>query len=354
MLKNAAVLTLATALLLPTATVWAQNEKASGNTAKKGIFSGSPLTWSVDPIINTYVSSLARVYNLNQDQEEYTRQLLTQRVKKFMGDYEQDVRSLFAEYFYLVSNGESPTPEMAKDLAKRGGPLVEAMKKEIIDGNMKWREILDEKQRKQHDRDLEMMDKQFRQIEETFDRWSQGKVSPSDLGATTVPKPVVPKLIEDMWELKVNSFIREYNLDAGQQQTARSILRELRAEADRYREKRKEEFARMDAKFKEVYQGPAKTDPEEQKKAAEAVRKLTEEKNQLEQPIRVELWNQLLARLDRIPTDDQRRVRNERQEKLNAKYVAYRRSATMPADTRPGSSSQPAKTHPAVQATAEK
>ena len=114
----------------------AQNQPGTRAPAsKKNPYAGSPLTWGVEPIIDNYVSQMTRYYNLTPDQEEYTRQLLTQRVKRFLNDYEKDVRTLFAEYWYLQLRGEAPSIEEAKDLARRGGPLVAAIKKEILDGN---------------------------------------------------------------------------------------------------------------------------------------------------------------------------------------------------------------------------
>lgn len=346
-----AVLALAPILATP---LLAQNQDTRGQAggAQKNPYSGSPLTWSVEPIIDNYVSQMTRYYNLTKDQEEYTRQLLTQRVKRFLNEYETDVRSLFTEYWYLQFRGELPTPEQAKDLARRGGPLIAAIKKEILDGNQKWREILDENQRKIHDRDLEQMGKVFDEFEQRIDRWSKGDVRPSDIGRRDIGPRPTPSKPEDAWEHRVNSFIMDYNLDAGQRETARSILRELREDATRYRERNKEKFDALNAKLKEIYNSEAKTDPEEKAKAAESIKKINEEINSLERPIREDLWRQLLARLDRIPTEDQRRMRKEKQERLISRLAGGKRPTTREADSRP-ESSRPAATSPAAAASAE-
>jgi hypothetical protein len=349
--KSVAVITLTVVLVLQAATARAQN---TSDSAKKNVFAGSPLTWSVDPILDRYVSTLARTYNLNKDQEEYTRQLLNQRVKRFLGEYEGDVRSLFTEYLYLQSSGELPTQDVAQDLAKRGGPLIAAIRKEIFDGNMKWREILDEKQRQMHDRDLQQMTQQFDQLQQTMDNWRNRKVSPTDLGRRAIAPPISIRRPEDAWEMRVNSFISEYRLDAGQQETARSIMRELREEAGRYREKRQEDFAAIDKKIKEITESGPKTDPEEQKKAQETVSKLIEQKVQLEQPIREDLWRQLMARLERIPTEDQRRVRNERMAKIRTGVLTTRRSTSGPAETQPEVASSSVESRPAARAQADR
>ena len=333
-----------------------QGGRAQPDSSKKNPYLGSPLTWSVEPIIDNYVGQMTRYYNLTKDQEEYTRQLLTQRVKRFLNDYEGDVRSLFHEYMYLQVEGKMPTAEQAKELARRGGPLVAAMKKEILDGNKKWREILDEKQQKIHDRDLEQMNRTFDELDERINRWSKGDVRPTDFPGSNTrlgPLPQKPMPPEDAWQFKVNSFIMEYNLDAGQRETAQSILRELRGEATRYRERNKEKLSALNARVQEITDSGPKTDPDERKKAAETVKKVYEEINTVERPIREDLWRQLLSRLDRIPTEEQRRLRKEKQDRLIAKVTAGKRVETRPADTRPESSRPAATTSPAAAASAQ-
>ncbi|MDM8008806.1 MAG: hypothetical protein QUV05_21925 [Phycisphaerae bacterium] len=331
------------------ATAVAQNQPGTRAPAsKKNPYAGSPLTWGVEPIIDNYVSQMTRYYNLTPDQEEYTRQLLNQRVKRFLNDYEKDVRTLFAEYWYLQLRGEAPSVEEAKDLARRGGPLIAAIKKEILDGNQKWREILDENQRKIHDRDLEQMHKTFDEFEQRLDRWSKGIVEPTDIGQRKVGPRSAPIKPEDAWDYRVSSFIAEYNLDAGQQGTARSILRELKDEAKRYRERNQEKLTALNNQLKEMYASEPKTDPEERKKAAEEIKKINERLNEVERPIREDLWRQLLMRLERIPTEDQRRMHREKQDRMMASLtgrVSSTRTASQPESTRPA-------TNPAVEASA--
>ncbi len=323
-------------------------DQAQASASKKNPYAGSPLTWNVESIIDNYVSHMTRYYNLTPDQEEYTRQLLTQRVKRFLNDYEKDVRSLFAEYWYLQLRGELPSAEEAKDLARRGGPLIAAIKKEILDGNQKWREILDENQRKIHDRDLEQMSKTFDEFEQRLDRWSKGIVDPTDVPRRKVGPRSAPIKPEDAWDYRVSSFIAEYNLDAGQQGTARSILRELKEEAKRYRERNQEKLTALNDQLKELYASEPKTDPEERKKASEEIKKLNDRLNELEKPIREDLWRQLLTRLDRIPTEDQRRMHREKQERMMARLTG-RVSSTRTAASQPESTVSPA-TNPAVEA----
>ncbi|UCD28456.1 MAG: hypothetical protein JSV03_15450, partial [Planctomycetota bacterium] len=194
--------------------------------------SGSPLFWNVDKVLDLYVSHVTRYYDLDEDQEIYTKALLTRRVKAFLKDYEKDVRSLAGDMIEYQFKRELPPPEIAREWARNGKPLYQAIKEEIINGNMQWRRILRDDQLQKHDRDLELMKKQFKAFEERLDRWEKGDVRLSDFGYKTIgPRPPSIKKHDDAWTYYVRSFIRLYNLDAGQSQSAYSALREMRNRA---------------------------------------------------------------------------------------------------------------------------
>ena len=72
--------------------------------------SGSPLFWNIDKVLDLYVGHVTRYYNLNDAQEIYTRKLLTSKVKRFLKDYEKDVRSLAGEMLDYQFKRELPPP----------------------------------------------------------------------------------------------------------------------------------------------------------------------------------------------------------------------------------------------------
>lgn len=298
----------------------------------------SPLFWDVSQVIDGYVKTMARYYNLTEKQEQYTRELMNQRVKQFLKDYEKDVRTLFGEYYEYQLRQQKPTPEAAKDFARRAAPLMEAIRGEIMDGNMQWRRILNEEQLKKHDRDLDLMKQTFDRVEDTFKRWGEGDVRDSDVGIreSTGPRGVMRG--EDAMEHYVRNFIAMYNLDDGQKQTAASILREIREEAARYREANKDRLSSIDARFKELAATNPKDDPEEQKRIKEEGRKLDRERIELEKPINEELFNRLKKRLEDIPTADQRNAYKARMDALRARLEKRRAAMSQPATTRPAES----------------
>lgn len=87
------------------------------------------------------------------------------------------------------------------------------------------------------------------------------------------------------WEYYVRAFIRMYDLDETQQETARSILREMQAQRDRYEADPKEEYAEA-----RNLKGPQKR---------------LQRLSALNEPI-VTLFDELRTRLDHVPTITQR------------------------------------------------
>ena len=75
----------------------------------------------------------------------------------------------------------------------------------------------------------------------------RGAGRPRHLGLPDRNRPMNVTRIEDTLGIYLKNFIARYNLDEGQQQTAKSILRESREEATGYRESHKQEFAELEA-----------------------------------------------------------------------------------------------------------
>ncbi len=309
------------------------NAQSPRQPTTREAFGGSPLFWSTETIMELWVRQVTRYYNLSPEQEDYTRKLMAQRVKSFLKDYERDVRALMAEYMDYQTSQELPPPDVAMDFARRAGPLVAAMRREIFEGNMAWREILDDEQRSRHDRDLEQMTAWFDNLSRGLSRWERGEVEPTDIPGRVSRQPPSVRRIEDAWEYYVRHFIQAYQLDDGQQQVAHSILRELKAEAQRYRQSRADAFARLDEEAAQLRAGSPKQDPKDREAYQQQFADLTQRRKEIERPISA-LFDQLRSRLETIPTEDQRRNRQRQMENLKRRY-ATRPAATEPAATRP-------------------
>lgn len=308
----------------------------SGNTQGAD---NNPMGWQVDSLMKHAVNQIARQYNLDEKQQEYTQKLMTQRVKAFLQNNERDLRILFSEWWDYQLGGQTPPPEAAKDFARRAAPLFAAMHAEIVDGNLKWREILNDDQRKLHDRDLEGIDKAFEQYDKQFQRWGRGEFQPGDFGSrvSSQPRPIMKS--EDAWQYYVRHFIQDYRLDEGQQQSAYSALRRMREEAAAYRDAHKQEFAELEAKYSKLAEAAPKTDPEELEKAKRARKELDGRRERLEREISTNMFERLKKELDGIPRADQRKAFEQRQ--VNLKELEKKARAAYIARTQPAAASQP-------------
>jgi hypothetical protein len=126
-----------------------------------------------------------------------------------------------------------------------------------------------------------------------------------DGGGVGVPR--ISRYSDDIWDYYVRHFIQTHRLDAGQQATANSALRELKAQAAQYRQARKSEYAELNTQLKQVLETVAQANPESRGKARQVVLEYNQRRDRLEKPIMVDLYGQLKQRLDSIPSGGQKR-----------------------------------------------
>lgn len=292
---RATALSLAVLLAAATAAV-AQNPDHPDNDGKPTAQShpNNPELWDVQAMMEDAVKQIARRYNLNDAQENYTRLLLVKKTTAFLEVYEKDIRELLKESIDLRLGILKGDADIYKRWAERAAPIYEAAKHAILDGNMEWRNVLNDEQKKTHDLDLSLMKTQFEQVSRTLDTWkggggptgalakAAGDAARKELGQ---PQTAVHLNPEDQWLAYVNKFIATYQLDEKQSIAAREkIHKEMRAEAEKYRDKQKKEFDKINDVLK--------TDARKIKP-----RELMQRRQELEQPIRdlfVEMHKRLM------------------------------------------------------------
>ncbi|MFH1419010.1 MAG: hypothetical protein ABII12_12090 [Planctomycetota bacterium] len=272
----------------------------------------NPELWNVDQMMEDAVLQIARRYNLNKAQENFTRLLLVGRVRAFLDEHEGEVRQLLTENIELRLNPAKATPEAYKDWAIKALPVYEAAQEAIFAGNEEWREILDEDQKKLHDQDLAQMRTNFDQVERTLSQWQRGEglAAPrrslqtdgpdGQAGRLSDPQQggvVRSQFMEDNWLAYVNLFIQAYKLDEKMANAARAkIHKEALAQAKAYREKHEREFEAIEQEMRHP-----STDPEKPTKPRELVLR----KAGLERPIRT-MFVKMNERLQELPTSKQK------------------------------------------------
>lgn len=280
----------------------------------------NPSLWNADRMMEDAVQTLTRRYNLNQEQEAYTRKLLTTRVRAYLADHETELRQLIRESLDMQIDPRKANAENYKRWGERARPLFERAKKDILEGNKEWGEILNDSQKQIHKFDLDMMAQNFSQIDNLITKWSAGKYAPGD----TSPKPppqiaqdtqsrvsrggqvAERRTLEDIWQVYVNSYGSTYRFTPEQVNSARAILQDCRGRAQAYRDRRKNEMTQLDAQVNAATAAMARAAAGTESQAANA--KLLEAnaaKAELEAPIG-DIFKDLQQRLDQIPGKAQR------------------------------------------------
>ena len=115
------------AVVVLATTASAQNKRAD----KKSRWSSM---LNVDMMVETYVGFLARKYDLNEEQDEFTRQYLAGQANMFMDAHRDEVTDLVDRMFEVRTGGDMDQEELI-DWGKRILPIYQEAKKIIVMGN---------------------------------------------------------------------------------------------------------------------------------------------------------------------------------------------------------------------------
>lgn len=311
MKRSSILLSFAGICLAMTAPAWAGETDAAKEEVNKH--------WNIEAMVKQAAKNIGDRYNLNGNQREQTEAMLVDEVGKFL-DTHPEVWPLIRDLTRLQIEGKAPEGEVAKRLGEAAQPLLDEMKSAIVNGNMRWRGILTDEQKRMHDYDLKDIDRQFEQMNSNFAEMAEGKAEkvklfpdptvdpeqpgrpprpPRDYESEPAPKPVEPQ--EDWWDGYVRNFISKYELNDAQSEAAWSILRECKERAKAYKSSKSAEFAKAEERLKEARD--PKLPPEVQRAK---IRLWKQEDEALKKPI-FALFQELKDRLEVIPRDEQRK-----------------------------------------------
>lgn len=317
MLRNLIGTLFATAILISSANLVGAQEPTTPPSQPTP--SASPVAQAtVESVMLQAVQNIARRYNLNEEQTKYTEELMRRDVTQFLKDNEKEVWPIVREL--LASQLRAPNDiETVKRIGASAEPLLNKIKEAVYKGNAEWRSILTDDQRAMHDFDLGQMTRQFEDMQKNFKQWAEGNPSgegifpplpyedrspprprkpaagiPAGGTNSNLPEPERRAIDIGIFERFVENFIKEYELNPGQVDSARSILAEFKGKADIFRESQKEQFARLEADEKAAM--------EKGDRAAVAV--ATEARRKLLEPF-YELFSQMEVRLRGLLTSAQ-------------------------------------------------
>ena len=317
--------------------------------ARKAKKSGIDL-WNIDGMVRQAAEEIIRRYKLNDEQAGYTKQLLSKRVNTLLDKHGDKVRKLFREAMVMRMSGKPPTTEAIQSWSQQAVPIYQAVKREILEGNEEWGQILLPNQKEMHQTDIKDMMEDFTQYEQRLDRWSKGgfdaekdwikrtrrparsrtrrppRIKPKgDSSHVIVKRPRTPPAgapkgpsrfgakpgqdptavqqpqndveldPEHFWDVYVRNFVRKYRLDSGQSGQAQTILKDCKERARRHRAAHHEEYLELRGRIRKLRADGGN---------AEAANAANRELGDLDAPIS-DLFEELKGRLESIPTSAQ-------------------------------------------------
>lgn len=221
--------------------------------------------WDVSKILKIATRNIGQRYNLNEEQQVYTDNMMTARVTRFLENHQDEIWPLIRDLAYYQRKGGVPERDEAKRLGPVALKIIREAKEEIYRSNAEWRDILSEQQRQVHDYDLREMDKTFAAMRGNFERWERGRPESARIFPEARPlvnDPPTPKRpgpglkralknnkktdkeedaerLDNQFDVYVEKFIKDYELNPTQKEAAYSILREIKARSAAFRSAKK-------------------------------------------------------------------------------------------------------------------
>jgi len=306
-------------------------------------------SWPVDDMIRQAAENVARRYNLNPEQTAFTRDMMAKRVNAFLRDNEDQIWPVLRDMMRYQNPNRKMDAQTAQRLGRAIRPIFEEAQKEILAANSEWRDILSDEQKKLHDYDRQEMSKTFQDMDKRFAGWASGKVGdeqgifPEERPDTPPVNPRQPKPTEvsaakvlgtslEWWDGYVPAFIENYELDEGQVNAARSILKELKERASAHEKSHAAELKAVEEKIQAARRA---------KDVAKLDAAMTEKREASQ--YKVQLFEELKTRLDTIPRPAQKQKYAEK-----IKDFRWKNRPGFPDEPAAESISKPATTAPAA------
>ncbi len=146
----------------------------------------SALLDNVDLLIDNYARFVSRKYNLTEEQDLYTKELIRERAHGFLDKHNDKLRGMLEQLFEVRSGGDA-SPEELKRWGEEIRPLFDEAKTMIEASNGEFREILSDEQRKTHDADLKLMNETFSTTDAQISKMVSGQMTAEELRQGTRP-----------------------------------------------------------------------------------------------------------------------------------------------------------------------
>jgi hypothetical protein len=274
-------------------------------------------------LLSRWTDRMCDLYEMDEPHCAQARDRVIERWGRFFEENRSTLKPLLGEFLEMRWETEPPPKEQVQAWAKRVRPAFGKLQIEFAEGKKELLQLLTPAQREQFNLQALQLEAGLQIAKKTLDKWQTGDVDVNDIwkppdeerrrqwaerarrrrdrekrayGAdagsqeTAETDQIVLEL--NAWDRYVDTFIRVYELDAGQQTAVRSCLAELKRRALAHRDRHRKEINALERKI-ESFSGA-----NEERVELEA--KLVE----LYGPID-EMFKELKRRIEQVPTEAQ-------------------------------------------------
>lgn len=301
--------------------------------------------------LTRFVDDACDRYELDEDQREALRDRLVGQWVEYLSEHRAELQPLLNEFLEMRLDLEPPSPERVKGWAERAIPAFEDVRGEMERSWGAFREVLTPVQRAKFEVELLGARAGLGYAGERLTRWREGSFEqyevwePREREAQREAraerrhrraerreqieketKGEGPDQIEqelDRWDRYVADFVSRYQLDEGQRSAALSLLSEIKRRAKDHRERYRDDIVQLERRIERGLEG----DDEREAIKNELVR--------LYGPVD-ELFAELEQRLEPIPTERQRRMAEEFEDRETVKPRVLEDDRTGDAPDEPG------------------
>ncbi len=272
-------------------------------------------------LLARWADRVCDLYEMDQTQRVKAREVVVKRWGTFLDENRSTLRPLLSELLEMRMELEPPSKQRVQAWADDALPAFEQFREQVNEGTSEFRELLNPLQQGKFQVQALQLEVGMKVAEHQLKKWQAGDIDVGDLwepigaegrrraerrqrhvekaekaeaAAFETAETTDQILLElNAWDTYVETFIRVYDLNAGQQAAVRSCLSELKERALAHRDRRRDDIAKLEHRIRN-YSGSDEERVELEKQLAE-----------LYGPID-EMFRELKQRIERVPTEAQR------------------------------------------------
>jgi len=292
----------------------------------------------LDTFAEMYVRMLARQYRLSPEQTEKAKQIYSAADWRLQYKAGEQMEAFGQKMHKALVEKREPSVADVRQMIDKLSPLLHRSMDQRMSSAMQFHAILNEDQKKIHEKEMEKMKKEIVELNGRLKRWREEGLRPGELqenfgddaayrmaggkseegkaggkeeegggrgGASTFRLYKAEQF--DFWELYVKEFIRAFELDKAQETQAWSVLSEMKVRGEQYKRDHAREYSEILKQFQNlrtIRRTVTTTNPAKEMKERRQVNQTR--LDELNKPL-LAMFEELKERLMKIPTELQRR-----------------------------------------------